>query len=69
MSVTAPITKTKLISSNWLLSLAIVTIRLGIFAVIFPLFAALDSTLFVGLVFILAGIIQIFYAFKKSNRE
>ena len=65
MSVTAPIAKTRLISSSWLISLAIVTIGLGIFAVIFPLFAALDSTLFVGLVFILAGIIQIFYAFQS----
>jgi uncharacterized membrane protein HdeD (DUF308 family) len=62
MSVTAPRTKPRLVSSNWLIPLAIVTIGLGIFAVIFPLFAALDSTLFFGLVFIFAGIIQIFYA-------
>ncbi len=61
MSVTAPRTKPRLVSSNWLIPLAIVTIGLGIFAVIFPLFAALDSTLFFGLVFIFAGIIQIFY--------
>jgi uncharacterized membrane protein HdeD (DUF308 family) len=51
------IPKTRLIISSWLIPLAIVTIGLGIFAVIFPLFAALDSTLFFGLVFILAGII------------
>jgi uncharacterized membrane protein HdeD (DUF308 family) len=65
MSVTAPITRPRLVSSSWLIPLAIVTIGLGIFAVIFPLFAALDSTLFFGLVFILAGIIQIFYAFQS----
>jgi uncharacterized membrane protein HdeD (DUF308 family) len=62
MGFTAPRTKPRLVSSSWLIPLAIVTIGLGIFAVIFPLFAALDLTLFLGLVFILAGIIQINYA-------
>jgi uncharacterized membrane protein HdeD (DUF308 family) len=65
MSLTAPTPKTRLIKSSWLIPLAIVTIGLGIFAVIFPLFAALDLTLFVGLVFILVGIIQIFYALQS----
>jgi uncharacterized membrane protein HdeD (DUF308 family) len=65
MSVIAPRTKTRFINSSWLIPLAIVTIGLGIFAVVFPSFAALDSTLFFGLVFIFAGIIQIFYAFQS----
>ena len=57
MSVTVPKTTLRLVSSSWLIPLAIITIGLGIFAVIFPLFAALDSTLFFGLIFISAGII------------
>jgi uncharacterized membrane protein HdeD (DUF308 family) len=65
MSITARRTKTRLVSSSWLIPLAIVMIGLGIFAAIFPLFAALDSTLFFGLVFIFAGIIQIFYALQS----
>jgi uncharacterized membrane protein HdeD (DUF308 family) len=65
MGVTAPITKPRLVSSSWLIPLAIVTIGLGIFATIFPLFAALDLTVFLGLVFFLAGIIQIFYAWRS----
>jgi uncharacterized membrane protein HdeD (DUF308 family) len=65
MSVTAPRTNPSRFSSSWLIPLAIVTIWLGIFAIVFPLFAALDSTLFFGLVFILAGIVQIFYALQS----
>ncbi|WP_373540771.1 HdeD family acid-resistance protein [Chamaesiphon sp.] len=65
MRANAPRTKPRLVSSNWLISLAIVTIGLGILATIFPLFAALDLTLFLGLVFIFAGIIQIFYALQS----
>jgi uncharacterized membrane protein HdeD (DUF308 family) len=65
MSVTAPRTKHRLVSSSWLIPLAIVTIVLGIFTAIFPLFAALDLTLFLGLVFIFVGIIQIFYALQS----
>ncbi len=65
MSVNAPKITPKLFSSSWLIPLAIVTIGLGIFAVIFPLLAALDATLFFGLIFILAGIIQIFYALQS----
>jgi uncharacterized membrane protein HdeD (DUF308 family) len=65
MSVTAPRTKSRLVSSNWLIPLAIVTIGLGIFTVIFPLFAALDLTLFFGLMFVFVGIIQIFYALQS----
>jgi uncharacterized membrane protein HdeD (DUF308 family) len=67
MSITV-VLKTKkitLVSSSWLIPLAIVTIGLGIFAVIFPLFAALDATLFFGSIFILAGIMQIFYALQS----
>lgn len=65
MSVTAPRKKARLVSSSWLIPLALVTIGLGIFAIIFPFFAVLDLTLFFGLVFILAGIIQIFYALQS----
>jgi uncharacterized membrane protein HdeD (DUF308 family) len=65
MSVTTPKTTPRLVSSSWLIPLAIVTIGLGIFAVIFTLLAALDATLFFGLIFILAGIIQIFYALQS----
>jgi uncharacterized membrane protein HdeD (DUF308 family) len=65
MRVAIPRTKPRLVSSSWLIPLAIVTIGLGIFAAIFPLFAALDLTLFLGLVFIFAGIIQIFYALQS----
>jgi uncharacterized membrane protein HdeD (DUF308 family) len=65
MSVNAPKITPRLVSSSWLIPLAIVTIGLGIFAVIFPLLAALDATLFFGLIFILAGIIQIFYALQS----
>lgn len=66
MRVVAPKTKKiTLVSSSWLIPLAIVTIGLGIFAVIFPLFAALDATFFFGSVFILAGIIQILYALRS----
>jgi uncharacterized membrane protein HdeD (DUF308 family) len=65
MRVATPRTKPRLVSSSWLIPLAIVTIGLGIFAAIFPLFAALDLTLFLGLVFIFAGIIQIFYALQS----
>ena len=65
MSVTVPTTRPRLVSSSWLIPLAIVTIGLGIFAAISPLFAALDLTLFLGLVFIFAGIIQIFYALQS----
>lgn len=57
--------KITLVSSSWLIPLAIITIGLGVFAIIFPLFAALDLTLFFGLVFILAGSIQIFYALRS----
>jgi uncharacterized membrane protein HdeD (DUF308 family) len=65
MSATPARTKTRLVSSSWLIPLAIVTIGLGIFAVTFPLFAALDLTLFFGLIFIFVGIIQIFYALQS----
>jgi uncharacterized membrane protein HdeD (DUF308 family) len=65
MSVNAPRTKTRFVSSSWLIPLAIVTIGLGIFAAIFPLIAALDLTLFLGLVFIFVGIIQVFYALQS----
>ncbi len=66
MRVVVPKTKKiTLVSSSWLIPLAIVTIGLGIFAVIFPLFTALDATLFCGLIFIFAGIIQIFYALRS----
>ncbi|AFY92406.1 HdeD family acid-resistance protein [Chamaesiphon minutus] len=66
MKVTTPKPKKiTLVSSSWLIPLAIITIGLGTFAVIFPLFAALDATLFFGLIFILAGIMQIFYALRS----
>jgi uncharacterized membrane protein HdeD (DUF308 family) len=65
MSVTAPRTKHRLVSSSWLIPLAIVMIVLGIFTAIFPLFAALDLTLFLGLAFIFVGIIQISYALQS----
>jgi uncharacterized membrane protein HdeD (DUF308 family) len=65
MSVNAARTKTRFVSSSWLIPLAIVTIGLGIFAAIFPLLAALDLTLFLGLVFIFVGIIQVFYALQS----
>ncbi len=66
MKVTAIRTKkARLGISSWLTPLGIITIGLGFFALIFPLFAVLDATLFFGCVFILAGIIQIFYALRS----
>lgn len=65
MSITTSRSETRLVSSSWLIPLAIITIGLGVFAVLFPLFAALDLTLFFGLMFIFAGIIQIFYALQS----
>jgi uncharacterized membrane protein HdeD (DUF308 family) len=65
MKVTATKTDILFVNFNWLITLAIMTIGLAIFAIVFPLFATLDLTLFFGAIFILTGIIQIIYALQS----
>jgi uncharacterized membrane protein HdeD (DUF308 family) len=57
------------INSRWITGLAVFMCILGIFAIIFPFFATIASTLFFGWLFVFSGISQVFYAFhfRRSN--
>jgi uncharacterized membrane protein HdeD (DUF308 family) len=67
MRVTESETREQLINPKWLTATAILMIILGIIAITFPLFATITSTLAFGLIFIVAGIAQIVYAFQSKG--
>ena len=57
----------RVVNSKWIVPLAILTIGLGIVAIVFPFFVSVVSTLVFGWVFIIAGIAQIIYAFQSKG--
>lgn len=57
----------QVVSSKWTTTIAVLMIVLGIIAIVFPFFASIASTLVFGWVFILAGIVQIVYAFQSRS--
>jgi len=57
----------RIVNSKWIVPLAILTIGLGIVAIVFPFFVSVVSTLVFGWVFIIAGIAQIVYAFQSKG--
>jgi uncharacterized membrane protein HdeD (DUF308 family) len=67
MSFTESETDTPVVRSGWLVAIAIFTIGLGIFAISFPFFATVASTLVFGWIFIIAGIAQIVYAIQSKG--
>jgi uncharacterized membrane protein HdeD (DUF308 family) len=57
------------INSRWMTGISVVMCVLGLFAITFPFFATIASTLFFGWLFVFSGISQVFYAFhsRRSN--
>lgn len=57
------------ISSRWMTGISVVMCLLGLFAITFPFFATIASTLFFGWLFVFSGISQVVYAFhsRRSN--
>ena len=53
--------------SRWAIPLGLAMIVLGVYAIAFPLFIAITSTLFLGWVFLFAGIAQMIYAFQVKG--
>jgi uncharacterized membrane protein HdeD (DUF308 family) len=67
MRVTESETREQTINARWLTAIAVLTIVLGIIAIVFPFFATITSTLVFGWIFIFAGIAQIVYAFQSKG--
>ncbi|MEO8893056.1 MAG: DUF308 domain-containing protein, partial [Coleofasciculaceae cyanobacterium] len=67
MRITEPGIDEQVVSSKWITTIAILMIVLGIVAILFPFIASIASTLAFGWVFILAGVVQIVYAFHSRG--
>lgn len=67
MRITEPRMDEQVVSSKWTTTIAVLMIVLGIIAIVFPFFASIASTLVFGWVFILAGVVQIVYAFQSRG--
>jgi uncharacterized membrane protein HdeD (DUF308 family) len=67
MRITESETREQTINTKWLTAIAVLTIVLGIIAIVFPFFATIASTLVFGWIFIFAGIAQIVYAFQSKG--
>jgi uncharacterized membrane protein HdeD (DUF308 family) len=67
MRVIEPKIDDRVVNFKWIVPLAILTIGLGIIAIVCPFFISIVSTLVFGWVFIVAGIAQIVYAFQSRG--
>ena len=67
MKITEPNHNKRVVSSKWLIAMAIFIISLGLLAILFPLLSTLTSALIFGWVFIGAGIGQLIYAFRSEG--
>lgn len=67
MRVAEPEAAEQVVRSKWITPIAILVIVMGLVAIVFPLFAAVASTLIFGWIFVLAGIAQIAYAFQSKG--
>ncbi len=57
----------KTVNSRWMTGIAVFMCVLGLFAIIFPFFATIASTLLFGWLFVFSGISQVFYAFHSRR--
>ncbi len=67
MKITTSATDEQAISSTWINVIAILMIVLGMVAIVFPFFSTITATIYLGWIFIFAGIAQIVYAVQLRN--